>query len=125
MWNSSHAYWVATGLFCAVFVFSGLWSFADPGGAAEEYRHLGYTDRLVYPLAVAKLLGVAAILWGWSRTLTHFAFAGFLFDLLLALEAHAAQMEPKIALAAVALVLWVAAFVADRRRFGAAGDGDY
>ena len=123
MLGGSRAYWIVTGLFCAVFVFSAVWSFVDPDGAAEEFTRLGYPDRLVYPAAVAKLLGVAAILWHRSRALTHFAFAGFLFDLLFALDGHFAEGETKVVLPAVVLVLWVAAFLADQRRFGAAGEG--
>lgn len=115
---SPRTYWVATGLFCAVFVFSGVWSIVDPDGARETLSRLGYPEFFVYPQAIAKLLGVAAILYGRWRTLALFAFAGFLYDLLLALAAHIAIDDPQAFLAIAGLVVWAAAFWVDRRRYG-------
>lgn len=116
--RAGRLYWLATGLFCAIFVLSALSYFVDYDGAAATYERLGYPDRLVWPLAAAKLLGVAAILWGRSRTLTLFAFAGFLFDLLLALQAHIAEREADVVLLVMGLALWAFAFWAHRRRYG-------
>jgi type IV secretory pathway TrbD component len=107
-------YWIAIGLFCFMFVFSAVWSFVDPTGAEIEYRHLEYPTWIVYPLAAAKLLGVIAILTNKSQTLKDFAYAGFLYDLILALGAHISKGEDKVFLAVFGLVLWVAAFAMDR-----------
>lgn len=110
-------YWVWTGLLGAVFTGSGLLYLLDPDGTARSYLMYGYPGRLslVYAVGLAKLAAVATILVGRWPLLTTFAMAGFLFDLLLALEAHA-HVRDMFGLVAVAtLVLWVGAFVSDRR----------
>lgn len=106
-----------TGLFCLMFVYSAVWSLVDLQGTQVQTRDLGFPDYFVIPQSIAKLLGIAAILSRRSRTLTNLAFAGFLYDLLLALGAHIANRETWGFVAAFGLVLWGAAFWADRRRF--------
>lgn len=121
-WNR-RAYWVAMGLFTVMFAYSAIWSLVDRSGTEIQAAELGYPGYLaVYPLAVAKLAGLVVILSRRSRTLTHFAFAGFLFDLLLALAGHIRNDDfPNGWLAVLGLVIWTAAFAADTRR--AAVDG--
>jgi hypothetical protein len=74
---------------------------------AEVFTRLGYPVYVIYPLAVAKLLGVTAITTRKVNTLTEWAYAGFFFDVLLALSAHvtAGDGEWQPALVASALVL--------------------
>lgn len=72
---------------------------------------------------MAKLAGVVTILWGRFRTLVLFAFAGFLYDLLLASGSHIAQDDPQLALAALGLVLWAGAFGVDRLGWRSAATG--
>jgi DoxX-like family len=112
------AYWVALGLFTVMFLYSAGWSILDPEGTRVATAKLGYPAYLgVYPLSLAKLAGLAAIHSRRSRTLTHFAFAGFLFDLLLALAGHIDKGDfPYGWLAVFGLVLWIAAFVMEERR---------
>lgn len=110
-----------TGLFVLIFAFSAVWNLLDPQGARADTVALGFPAYSVYPLAAAKLVGLAVILWGGSRTLTGFAFAGFIYDLLLALSAHIALRNAgRGALALFALVVTLAAWWADRRRSSAA-----
>lgn len=111
-------YWVVTGLFVTIFFYSAVWALVDPVGTRIDTVDLGFPGYSVYPLAIAKLLGLAVILWGRSRTLTGFAFAGFLYDVLLALSAHIVQRDPgEGSLALFALVVTVAAWRVDRQRF--------
>lgn len=111
-------YWIATGLLCLVFAVSVLLTVLDPGGTREQTVELGYPGWAIYPLAAAKAAGVAVVLWGRSRTLTGFAFAGFLYDLVLALAAHIAERQAYGLVAMIGLAVWTAAFLADRQRFG-------
>jgi hypothetical protein len=108
---------VVTGLFVAIFLYSAVWALVDPAGTRIDNVDLGFPAYMVYPLAIAKLAGLAVILLGGSRTLTDLAFAGFLYDLLLALSAHVVQRDPARGLiAAAALVVTVAAWWIDRQR---------
>jgi DoxX-like family len=119
-WNR-RAYWIAIGLFTVMFAYSAGWSLIDPSGTKIATAKLGYPGYLaVYPLATAKLLGLVAIHRRRSRTLTHFAFAGFLFDLLLALAGHIHTHDfPYGWLSVFGLVLWAAAFTMDTKRAAA------
>jgi DoxX-like family len=111
-------YWTATGLFCALFTGSILLTFGDLQGSYDEFQRLGFPLWTVYFLGTAKILGLTAILSNKSQTLKDFAFAGFLYDLLLALGGHIAQQEIKVLLAVFGIVIWVFAFVMDRKYYG-------
>ncbi|HXH77431.1 DoxX family protein [Nocardioides sp.] len=111
------SYWIVTGLFCAVFVFSALLTFVDPVAARAEIRHLEFPAYWAFPLAFLKLAGVAVILAGRWRRLTTYAFAGFLFDMMLAFGAHVAHSEMKAFQAAAGLLLWAGAVWVDYCRF--------
>ncbi len=113
-------YWAVTSLFCLIFIFSGVWTLVDPQGARDTLERLGFPAYFAYPQAAAKLAGVAVILWGRWRTLSGLAFAGFFYDVVLALGAHVAEGDPDVALAAFAIVVIGAAYLVDRRRFGSA-----
>jgi hypothetical protein len=110
-------YWIATGLFTALFAGSILLGLGDLKGSYEEYAHLGFPAWSIFFNSFGKLFGLIAIYANTSRTLKDFAFAGFLFDLLLALVAHAAQMEIKLLLPIFGLGLWWFAFAMNRKVF--------
>jgi hypothetical protein len=117
----SRLYWAATGLFTVLFAGSAIWTFIDVPGAQKQAKDLDFPANLTVPLAIAKVLGLVAILSNRSKTLKTFAFAGFLFDLLLALSGHLTRREAYSVVAIAGLVIWAAAFIMDRKRFGADG----
>lgn len=55
---------------------------------AEFYGNMGYPTYLIYPLAIAKILGLVVIWGNFSRSLKEWAYAGFFFNALLAFFAH-------------------------------------
>jgi hypothetical protein len=110
-------YWLAIGLFTLLFVSSVVLTFSDLEESYRVYARLGFPMWSVFFNGAGKVLGLAAILHNKSRTLKNFAFAGFLYNLLLALFAHIAQQEIDVLLAVFGLVLWVFAFVMDRKVF--------
>jgi DoxX-like family len=114
--RSNLVYWMATGLFFALFAFSAIWTLVDVPGAEAGARRLNFPANLMVPLALA---GIAAIVWRRSTMLKEFAFAGFLFDLLLAGSQHLYQRDGEGVPVVVGLVLWAGAYYVDRRRFGA------
>jgi hypothetical protein len=62
---------------------------------SERFAALDYPRYLIYPLTIAKILGLIAIWHNKSRTLKEWAYAGFFFDFILAMvaEAHADDGE--------------------------------
>ena len=81
-------YYGSTGLLSALMLFSASMYFLNYEMVAETFARLGYPSQLIYPLGTAKILGLVAIWTKRSRTLLEWAYAGFFFDLLLALVAH-------------------------------------
>jgi DoxX-like family len=111
-------YWVATGLFTALFAGSIVLGLGDLNESYIEYTRLGFSAHWqVFFNSFGKLLGLLAIFHNRSRTLKDFAFAGFFFDLLLALFGHIAQGEIKFLLPIFGLALWWFAFAMNRKVF--------
>ena len=52
------------------------------------FEHFNYPTYLVYPLAIAKILGLVAIWGNFLKWLKEWAYAGFFFNTLLAFFAH-------------------------------------
>lgn len=75
-------YWIFTILLVVLMLFSAISSFMDNPQGAEFAKHLGYPLSLFKFLAVAKILGVLAILVPGNPRLKEWAYAGFTFDLL-------------------------------------------
>lgn len=89
---------------CAVFLFSAGMYFSQYDMVQGFFEHLNYPTYLIYPLAVAKILGVVAVLSNKSKVLKEWAYAGFFFDAALATAAHAAAGDD-ILMSAMALVV--------------------
>ncbi len=81
-------YWVATVLMCAMFLYSASMYITKTEMVTGFFEMLNYPTYLVYPLAIAKILGVVMVLWTKSQWLTEWAYAGFFFDVVLAFFAH-------------------------------------
>jgi hypothetical protein len=116
--SAAWKYGLPIGLLCLVFLFSAGLTIADPTGTRVASAKLGFPTFLaVYPLAAAKLSAIVAILLRKSKVLTHFAFAGLLYDMLLALGGHIhAKDFPAGYLAVFGLIVWVFAFMASEQR---------
>ena len=71
----------------------------------------GYPTYIIYPLATAKLLGLAAICTKLSKTLTEWAYAGFFFDFVLAFFAHYMINDGEHFFALIAIVLLLVSHV--------------
>ena len=82
------SYYVATGLFSAIMLMSAGMYLFNHEMVAQIFTDLGFPTWIIYPLAVAKLLGLVAIWTRKSALLMEWAYAGFFFDVLLASGAH-------------------------------------
>ena len=75
-------YWVFTVLLVALMLFSAIGSFIpNPEGAAFA-KQFAYPTYIFKFLAIAKILGVIAILVPGNPRLKEWAYAGFTFDML-------------------------------------------
>src|SRR5438477_3583953 len=84
-------YWTATGIVCAVMVFSAInFNLRNPVGPMKgAFAHLGFPDYFRIELTVAKICGVLALLIpGVPTKVKEFAYAGFAITLVSASIAH-------------------------------------
>src|SRR5215467_888326 len=82
-------YWIVTAAPVVTMMMAGLTYLAGASFNAEGIMRLGYPIYLLKILGAAKLLGGIAILYGRSRTLKEWAYAGYTFNLLGASASHA------------------------------------
>ncbi|WP_431124724.1 DoxX family protein [Flagellimonas flava] len=82
------AFWLSTGLLTALMCFSVFNYFFNHEAIRGFFEAMGYPTYLIYPLAIAKLLGLLAIWGNFSKWLKEWAYAGFFFNTLLAFFAH-------------------------------------
>ncbi|MGJ8683935.1 MAG: DoxX family protein [Nonlabens sp.] len=88
-----YLYWVATGLLCALMLWSASMYLMQYETVTGFFETFGFPTWIIYPLAFLKIAGVAMILWRGNRWLTEWAYAGFFFDMILALGAHLDAMD--------------------------------
>lgn len=108
-------YLIATGLLTALMLMSAGMYFFNNEMVSETFRNLGYPTYIIYPLAIAKILGLIAIWTKKSTTLKEWAYAGFFFDFVLALSAHLYVKDGEYAPALVAIVLLVVSYLYERK----------
>ena len=112
-------YWSLTGLLSAFMAFSGVFYLTSPEATAA-FQHLGFPSYFRVELAIAKLLGAAALLLPISARVKEWAYAGFAITFVSAAIAHSASGDPATAVAApiVALLVLFGSYRAYRRRRG-------
>lgn len=112
-------YYIATGLFCALMLMSaGMYFFKNPD-ITLAFQSLGFPVYLIYPLAIAKILGVIAIATRISPFLKYFAYAGFFFNVVLAASAHLNVEDGSHFLPLVGLLFLITSYIFERRAFAA------
>ena len=111
-------YWLSTGVFCLIMLFSSYMYVFNYDNAHSFFVNLGFPVWMIYPSAILKFLGVLAILSKKSNFLKEWAYAGFFFDPLIALSAHLIVKDGAYGLAAIALVTVVISYYMDGRLYG-------
>lgn len=110
-------YWIATGLMCLIFLFSAGMYFLNYEQVSLFFSNLGFPSWLIYPLAIAKVLGVAVILLRRPTFLKELAYAGFLYDALLASAAHILAEDGAQMMAILALIFITISWYTNRKVF--------
>jgi len=103
-------YYVATGLFTALMLFSVSNYFLNTEMVAGLFDGFGYPSYLIYPLAFAKILGLVALWFFKGKALIEWAYAGFFFNAVLAFFAHFMVGDGEQMGAVIALVLLMASY---------------
>lgn len=109
-------FFVSFGLITLLMLFSAGMYFFKHDVVKAMFVNFGYPTYIIYPLAIAKLLGLLAIWTNRFRVLKQWAYAGFFFDFVLAFMAHRMATDPDNGLLPlVALALLSIAFYFDKK----------
>lgn len=107
-------YFISKGLFSAMMGATVYNYFFDQEWITEAYIGLGYPTHLIYPMGIAKALGLIAIWVKKSDTLKEWAYAGFFYNMALAVMAHYHAGDGKMFLTMVPLILVMTAYALDK-----------
>ena len=108
------AYWISTVLMSALFAFSAIMYFTNYEIVSSFFEELGFPVWIIYPLAVAKLLGIIAVLTQKNTLLKEWAYAGFFFDAVLATLAHGFVGHGWFGTSVIAIILVLASRYLDK-----------
>ncbi|MCG8332787.1 MAG: DoxX family protein [Chitinophagales bacterium] len=108
-------YRVVTGIFTLLVLMGASQYFFNHEVVKEMFEQIKYPTYLIYPMGVAKILGIVAIWSNKSRTLKEWAYAGFVFNFLLAISAHVNVGDGEHFPAIIALVFVVASYIYYRK----------
>lgn len=108
-------YWTATGILSAIMLFSVFNYIFNNELISQAFLALGYPTHIVYPLALAKVLGVIAILFIKNKTIREWAYAGFFYNILLALMAHIVVRDGLYAFSIVAMIALIVSYTTRKK----------
>lgn len=117
-------YWVATGLFAAFMLMNAVVYIVQNQMVSDMFRSLGYPVYIVYPLALAKVLGIIAIVTRRSALLKEWAYAGFFFDFVLAAMGHLYAGDGGLIAPVVAIVILLVVRFYEQKVFGSTLQAD-
>ncbi|XLS29099.1 DoxX family protein [Flavobacteriaceae bacterium M23B6Z8] len=102
-------YWIFTGLLTLLMGFSASMYFFNHEAISNAFESMGFPVYIIYPLAIAKILGLLVIWINNWKVLKEWAYAGFFFNFVLAYFAHEMIGESGVS-ALVALVLLLGSY---------------
>ncbi|MEL6721113.1 MAG: DoxX family protein [Bacteroidota bacterium] len=108
-------FWIATGLLSAMMLISAGMYFFNYEEIQKTFLALGHPAHVIYPLAIAKILGIIVILTRRNASLTEWVYAGLFFNFVLALMAHLEAKDGEFGGALVALVLLFTSYFMGKR----------
>ncbi|MGK0414430.1 MAG: hypothetical protein ACJA1B_002655 [Polaribacter sp.] len=111
-------YWIATGLLCALFIMGAMMYLTNYPRAEGFFMSLGFPTWIIYPLAALKIIGPITVLIRKSLFLKELAYAGFIFDAILAFFAHYMVRDGEYMFAILAIIFTTISWVYDRKVFG-------
>jgi hypothetical protein len=109
-------YWIPHVLLLLLMVGSGIMYFVQSADVALIFQQLGYPVYSMYFNAVAKILGGIAIVAPVPRFLKEWAYAGYLFIMLMATQAVVMTMPGIPWVMIVSIAIWAWAYWEYRKR---------
>ncbi len=88
MINQKHIYWISTIILFGMLIITGILYFVYYDTLVIYFNRYGYPTYIIYPLAVAKIVGSLTVLYHKNKLLKEVAYIGFFFNFILAFFAH-------------------------------------
>lgn len=108
-------YRIVTGLFSLMILAGVSQYFFNHEMVKGMFEDLHFPTYLIYPMGVAKTLGIIAIWTNLSKRLKEWAYAGFFFNLLLGVSAHLNVGDGEFMAAGTVLILMSISYVLYRK----------
>ncbi len=104
-------YYVSTGLLTLLMLFSAGMYFFNHAEVATMFTSFGYPTYIIYPYAIAKLLGLSAIWFVGNKTIKEWAYAGFFFAFIFAFFAHVMISDGEQMGAILAMIFLITSYI--------------
>jgi hypothetical protein len=114
--RDSIIYIVATALFSVMLFAGAITYFVKYDMVSTMFTHLGVPTGIIYPLALAKILGVLAICFIKNPIIKNLAYLGFAIDLIFATIAHLNAGDEEIYGPIIPLILLIVSYVFYRQK---------
>lgn len=108
-------FYISTGLLTALMLFSVSMYFFNHDQVSSMFTDFGYPTYIIYPYAIAKLLGLFAIWNPNFKTIKEWAYAGFFFAFILAFFAHYMIGDGEQTGALIALILLITSYIFNKK----------
>lgn len=108
-------FWIPNVLLLLPMVGSAIMYLMQPQMAIDAFKQLGYPGYVMWFNAMAKILGGIAIVAPVPKFLKEFAYAGYLYILLLATQALYVGMPANWPMMLIFIVIWVLAYWSYRK----------
>ena len=108
-------YYVSTGLLTLLMLYSAGMYFFMHEAVATMFSNFGYPTYIIYPYAIAKLLGLVALWFIANKTIKEWAYAGFFFAFILAFFAHIMIGDGEQMGAILAMVLLITSYITNKK----------
>lgn len=111
-------YRIITAFFSVMMLMGAGMYFFNHAEVELMFLALGFPTYVIYPLGIAKVLGLVAIWSNKSQALTQWAYAGYAFVFSLAISGHLVVADGGFAGAIMALVLMAVSYIFNRKLYG-------
>ena len=108
-------YRVVTTLFSLMLLAGALTYFVDYNMTSDMFTSLGVPTEIIYPLAIAKIVGILAIWLIKNPLIKKLAYLGFALDLSMAIIAHLNASDGGFYGPIIPLILLIVSYVFFRR----------
>ncbi|MEC3907964.1 DoxX family protein [Tamlana sp. 2201CG12-4] len=108
-------YYIATGILTVMVLFSASMYFFKHDDIAGAFTGFGYPTYIIYPYAIAKLLGLVGVWNPKFKIIKEWAYAGYFYAFILAFFAHYMIGDGQQGGAVLALVALIVSYIFNKK----------